>query len=75
MKKTWIKPNNIVQARIKAGLSQKEAAERLNILQASLSRAESGRNVSPEMLQRMAQLYGVSWIDFLCDPAEEGIKA
>ena len=57
--------NNIRTARIRTGLTQKQAAQALNISQARLSHYELGaREPDIAIMAEMAKLYGVS-IDYL----------
>ena len=52
--------------RVKAGLSQDEAAKRLGIKPMTLSRWERGRHkISERMQQKLAELYAVSWNDII----------
>ena len=57
-------------ARVNAGLTQAQAAERLSIDRTTLMRWESGKS-SPKLadVQRMCQLYGISTAD-LAEPKE-----
>lgn len=53
----------IVKARELAGLSNGQAARLLGVSQSSLSQYENAnRKITPEMIKRMARVYGVSEI-------------
>jgi transcriptional regulator with XRE-family HTH domain len=55
-------PRALREARIRAGLRQKDLAEQLNVAQSVLSEAETGkRGLSPAVRKRLAQFLG-------CDP-------
>lgn len=58
-------PKRLKEARMKAGMIQKEAAKKLEISNVTLSQYEKGiRNPDPETLSNLADLYNVS-VDWL----------
>lgn len=64
-KKTWLNTNNLRRERDREGWSQAELAERLGVRQQHVSRWENGDiDPSPEMLVRIAQVFGVT-VDYL----------
>lgn len=55
-------------ARIKAGLTQEELAERLNLPYQSIGQWERGeRNASVKTLKRISPVFGIKWEKFLDD--------
>lgn len=58
----------IKEARIKLGISQKEAADMVNVSQPAYSNIENGRRrPSPEVAQRIAKVLGFDWTLFFVD--------
>ena len=56
------------EARIKLGISQKEAADMVNVSQPAYSNIENGRRrPSPEVAQRIAKVLGFDWTLFFVD--------
>lgn len=56
-------------ARVNAGLNQKEAAERLNISESTLSKYESGKSFPDvPMIQNIEVLYKISYRDIIFCP-------
>ena len=58
---------NIKKARLNAGLTQLEVAEKLGLAQAQYTRWENGgRNPRDETVDKLAEIFGIS-IDYLKD--------
>ena len=58
----------IKEASIKLGISQKEAADMVNVSQPAYSNIENGRRrPSPEVAQRIAKVLGFDWTLFFVD--------
>ena len=56
-----LNPERLKEARIRAGLSQREAADRLSVSRTTIVNAEQGHtSPSTEVLGAMASVYGVS---------------
>lgn len=54
--------DNIKKARLDAGLTQKEVAEKLGVAQAQYARWENGgRNPKDETVKKLAEIFGVSF--------------
>ena len=54
--------DNIKKARLDAGLTQKEVAEKLGVAQAQYARWENGgRNPKDETVEKLADIFGVSF--------------
>ena len=54
--------DNIKKARLDAGLTQKEVAEKLGVAQAQYARWESGgRNPKDETVEKLAEIFGTSF--------------
>lgn len=57
--------DNIKKARLDAGLTQKEVAEKLGVAQAQYARWENGgRNPKDETVEKLSEIFGVTF-DFL----------
>ncbi|MGM9884689.1 helix-turn-helix transcriptional regulator [Streptococcus hyointestinalis] len=53
--------DNLKKARLKAGLTQKEVAERLGVAQQQYARWEQGhRNPKIEVLDKLAEIFGIT---------------
>lgn len=48
-------------ARIQAGISQKKLGELTGIQQATISKAELGKGVTPEQAEKLARYFGFPW--------------
>ena len=54
--------DNIKKARLDAGLTQKEVAEKLGVAQAQYARWENGgRNPKDETVEKLAEIFGTSF--------------
>lgn len=54
--------DNIKKARLDAGLTQKEVAEKLGVAQAQYARWENGgRNPKDETVEKLAEIFGVTF--------------
>ena len=54
--------DNIKKARLDAGLTQKEVAEKLGVAQAQYARWENGgRNPKDETVEKLAKIFGVTF--------------
>lgn len=54
------------QARVEAGLTQKQAAEKVGTTDVSISNWENGANISEPMLTKLGEVYGkpLSWLRY-----------
>lgn len=65
----------IRQARISAGLTQKELGERAGIAEPTIGRYELGKlNPKPSTLKKIAAALGVQWYELLSDDSEEQVE-
>ena len=68
-------PTQLRTARKRAGLTQKQAAERLDMHRPTISEIEAGRRrVSAKELQRFAEAYDVSTSWLLGEEADERVQ-
>lgn len=65
----------IRQARMSAGLTQKELGNRAGIAEPTIGRYELGKlNPKPATLKKIAAALGVEWYELLSDDSEEQIE-
>lgn len=65
----------IRQARMSAGLTQKELGNRAGIAEPTIGRYELGKlNPKPATLKKIAAVLGVEWYELLSDDSEEQVE-
>jgi transcriptional regulator with XRE-family HTH domain len=67
--------NRIREARIRAGLTQKQLGEKLGRKQAYIFELETGANITLRTLARMADVFGMDARDFLPESRSEPLSA